>query len=69
MKQEDVFSLGKAMNELSKYAARKLRFIQQSKANLRCITGRGLEAVDLMHYRISKRLISKRSSAKLKLVG
>ena len=36
---------------------------------LRCIDGAGLEAVDLMHWRINKRLISKRSLAKLKLVG
>ena len=36
---------------------------RQIDAGLRCIDGRGLEAADLMHYRISKR-----SSAKLKLV-
>lgn len=38
------------------------------RTELRCIGGAGLEAVDLMHYRISKRLISKRSSAKLRLI-
>ena len=39
------------------------------KPELKCIEGAGLEAVDLMHYRIAKKLISKKSSAKLKLVG
>lgn len=60
---QQIRTLAKELDSLNKTKPRQI------DAGLRCIDGQGLEAVDLMHYRISKRLISKRSSAKLKLVG
>lgn len=60
---QQIRTLAKELDSLNKTKPRQI------DAGLRCINGRGLEAVDLMHYRISKRLISKRSSASLKLVG
>ena len=60
---QQIRTLAKELDSLNKTKPRQI------DAGLRCINGRGLEAVDLMHYRISKRLISKRSLASLKLVG
>lgn len=60
---QQIKALAKELDSLNKTKPRQI------DAGLRCIDGVGLEAVDLMHWRISKRLISKRSSAKLKLVG
>ena len=61
--------LGEAMNELRK--ARQYVSTQEEVAAsiLRCVGGAGLDAADLLYWRISKRLIGKRSSAKLKIVG
>lgn len=60
---QQIRTLAKELDSLNKTKPRQI------DAGLKCIDGRGLEAVDLMNYRVSKRLISKRSSAKLKLVG